>query len=146
VLATLLILFVAVPLLELALLIWIGQHLGVVSTIVLVVVTGILGATLARHQGLATLGRFRRSLQEGILPHRELVEGILILVAAAVLLTPGLLTDTAGFLLLIPPLRRRLGEALLLRIRRRLVVTVPGKPPPGTVDVEFEVRDPRIER
>lgn len=133
---TLLVLFVVVPLLELALLVWVGQRVGILATIALVGVTGILGAALARHQGLATLERFRRNLEQGTLPHRELVDGILILLAAAVLLTPGLLTDAAGFSLLVPPVRRRIRRSLLAWIQRRFVVTTSGV---DALDVEFEI-------
>lgn len=145
-------LFVGVPLVELALLIQVGSWVGVLPTVALVVVTGILGAALARHQGLATLARFQQAVAEGRLPHRELVEGILILVAGAVLLTPGLLTDTAGFLLLVPPVRRLLALRVGSWLGRRVVVTDSrarartgwrAEPrrgeDPETVDVDFEV-------
>lgn len=114
--------FVAVPLAELALLIWLGGQAGLAATIALVVVTGILGASLARWQGLATLARFQRRLAAGELPHEDLIDGILILLAGAVLLTPGLLTDLAGFLLLVPAVRSGLRHQLLRRLERRLVV------------------------
>ena len=121
-------LFVVVPLVELALLIQVGRWMGLLPTVALVVVTGILGAALARLQGLATLMRFRRAMDEGRLPHRELMEGVFILVAGAVLLTPGLLTDAAGFLLLVPPVRRALAARVLrwLQGRARVVMTTTG--------------------
>ena len=122
-------LFVIVPLVELALLIGLGGRVGVLPTVALVVVTGIAGASLARAQGLATLRRFQEAMAGGRLPHRELVEGILILIAGAVLLTPGLLTDVAGFTLLVPPIRRRLAGRLEAAVARRLVV-LPNQPPP----------------
>lgn len=154
-------LFVVVPLLELALLIQVGRWMGLLPTVALVVVTGILGAALARLQGLATLMRFRRAMDEGRLPHRELVEGVFILMAGAVLLTPGLLTDAAGFLLLVPPVRRALAARVerWLQGRARVVVTRaesrgrgwgPGVDPlrdgprgegEDVVDVDFEVRE-----
>jgi len=154
-------LFVVVPLVELALLIQVGRWMGLLPTVALVVVTGILGAALARLQGLATLVRFRTALEEGRLPHRELVEGVFILVAGAVLLTPGLLTDTAGFLLLVPPVRHALAVRVerWLQGRTRVVVTGPeGRgeswgpgfdPRAGefrgseddVVDVDFEVKE-----
>lgn len=159
-------LFVAVPLVELALLIQVGRWMGLLPTVALVVVTGILGAALARLQGLATLVRFRTALEEGRLPHRELVEGVFILVAGAVLLTPGLLTDTAGFLLLVPPVRHALAARVLrwLQGRTRVVVTTTGTGghseswgpgfDPGAgdfrggdddvVDVDFEVKEREV--
>lgn len=134
-LARLVLLFVTLPLLELALLVWIGEHVGILPTVVLVVGTGVLGATLARLQGLRTLQRFQQAMGAGRLPHREILEGILILIAAAVLLTPGLITDLTGFLLLVPAVRRRVVRWLARRLRERLGPTAP----PGTVDVDFTV-------
>jgi len=128
VLGRLILLFTAVPLLELALLIWMGNHVGVVPTIALVLTTGVLGAALARHQGLATWGRFHAALGAGRLPEGELIEGLLILVAGALLITPGLLTDTTGFLLLVPPLRHRLARWTGEAVRRRFVAR-PARPP-----------------
>ncbi len=116
------------PLLELALLIWVGGKIGLGATIALVVVTGILGASLARWQGLATLARFQRRLAAGELPHEDLLEGVLILIAGAVLLTPGLVTDVAGFLLLVPVVRRAVRGELVRRLGRRLVVVGPRSP------------------
>jgi len=155
VLALLLLLFTTVPLLELALLLWIGSHVGVVPTIALILSTGVLGAALARHQGLATLRRFQDALGRGRLPERELIEGLLILIAAAVLLTPGVLTDITGFLLLVPPIRHLVAARIGRSVRRRLVVSSPGGSPPGSprrpprppqreddvIDADFEVLD-----
>lgn len=152
-LTRLILLFVAVPLVELYLLVRIGETIGLGPTILLVLLTGALGATLARAQGLATWNRFQRSMSEGRLPGRELLEGILILVAAAVLLTPGILTDAIGFLLLAPPLRRWLVGKLARRMEARIVVAHSGasasgprpgddpRPPGDTIDADYEVRD-----
>lgn len=111
-------LFIAVPLAELALLIEIGRHVGVVTTIALVIVTGALGAALARHQGLGVLRDMRGQLAAGQVPASSLVDGLIILVAAALLITPGILTDTVGFLCLIPPVRRAFKAALWRRLQR----------------------------
>lgn len=115
-LARLLLLFVVVPLLELALLIQIGQMVGLLPTIGLVILTGIGGAALARAEGLRTMWSFRAALAEGRLPGRELWDGAAILVGGALLLTPGILTDLVGFGLLLPPTRRWIQK----RIRRSL--------------------------
>lgn len=112
----LLLLFIAVPLVELALLIEVGRRIGTLATIALIVVTGIAGAALARHQGLRVLGHVRSELAAGRLPADSLIDGIIILVAAALLVTPGVLTDTIGFLCLVPALRRRLKAALWRRL------------------------------
>ena len=153
-LVRLLVLFTTVPLVELALLLWIGGRIGVLPTVALILVTGALGAALARHQGLATWARFQGALAAGRLPGRELLEGLLILIAAALLLTPGVLTDAAGFLFLVPPARRWIMRRLELRLRGRLVVaSVPTRPGPvhgpaaepgagpDLIDAEFEVVD-----
>ena len=104
----LLLLFVAVPVIELVLLIEIGQRVGTLATIGLIIGTGTVGAFLARQQGLTTLARVRADLDEGRLPAAPLVDGVLILLAGALLLTPGVLTDAVGFLCLIPACRRLL--------------------------------------
>jgi len=114
----LLLLFIAVPVVELVLLIEIGERIGPLATIGLVIGTGIVGASLARQQGLNTLGRLRRDLDAGGLPAVPIVEGVLILVAAAVLITPGVLTDLFGFFCLIPALRRLLARSLMRRFTR----------------------------
>lgn len=111
-------LFIAVPLAELALLIEIGRRVGIVPTIALVVLTGALGAALARHQGLGVLRDIRSQLAEGRVPASSLVDGLIILIAAAFLITPGILTDTVGFLCLVPALRRALKAALWRRLQR----------------------------
>jgi UPF0716 protein FxsA len=101
----LLLLFTVVPLVELFLLVKLGTVVGVGPTIALVIFTGVLGAWLARQQGLGVLRRLRAELAAGRLPAGALIDGLLILVAGAVLLTPGLLTDALGFVLLVPPSR-----------------------------------------
>lgn len=102
----LLLLFTIVPLVELFLLVQLGRVVGAWPTIALVLCTGVLGAALARHQGLGVVRRLQSELQSGGLPADALIDGLLILVAAAVLLTPGLLTDVMGFVLLVPRGRR----------------------------------------
>jgi UPF0716 protein FxsA len=121
----LLLLFTVVPLIELALLIQLGRVVGLAATIAIVLLTGIIGATLARWQGLATLRRVQTEMAEGRVPTDALVDGLLILVAGAVLFTPGLITDTIGFLLLIPPTRTAVRRALVEAFRRRVR---PGRP------------------
>ncbi len=124
----LLLLFTTVPLVELALLLWIGARIGVGPTIALILVTGVAGASLARHQGLATWRRFQAALAAGRLPGDELLEGLLILVAGALLLTPGVLTDAVGFLLLVPPARRRIVRLAEVRLRGRVTVGAARRP------------------
>ncbi len=115
----LLLLFTAVPLVELFLLVKMGTVVGVGPTIALVIFTGVLGAWLARQQGLGVLHRLRVELAEGRLPADALIDGLLILVAGAVLLTPGLLTDALGFVLLVPPSRAVVRRILAARFAGR---------------------------
>jgi UPF0716 protein FxsA len=116
----LLLLFFTVPLVEIYVLLEVGGVIGVLPTIALVVLTAVIGAGLIRAQGLATLGRVQQELERGELPAVGIIEAALLLVAGALLLTPGFVTDTLGFLILVPPLRRRAVEGF---IARRLVVT-----------------------
>jgi UPF0716 protein FxsA len=97
-----LLLFIGMPLLEIAILIKLGQIIGLWSTIGLVVITGIVGASLARIQGFMVYRRIQEELAQGRMPAGELVDGLLILIGGIVLLTPGLLTDLFGFALLVP--------------------------------------------
>lgn len=102
----LLLLFFLVPLVEIYLLIEIGGVIGVGWTIFLVVFTAVLGAFLVRTQGFSTINRIRTQMDQGQLPAMELFEGLFLLVAGALLLTPGFFTDAVGFVCLTPPLRR----------------------------------------
>ena len=111
-------LFVLVPLAELALLLQVGRWIGVAGTIALVAVTGILGAVLARRQGARAWRELQEELRGGRVPGRALLDGLLILIGAITLLTPGLLTDTLGFLLLLPPTRRYFARRLRDRVER----------------------------
>lgn len=114
----LLLLFILVPIAELALLLEIGKHLGLVATLALIVSTGALGAFLARRQGLGVLAEIRSEMAAGRLPAGQLVDGALILLAGGVLMTPGILTDLFGFFCLLPPGRRRLKSYLRRRFER----------------------------
>ena len=98
--------FVLVPLIEITLLIKIGTAIGVGTTILVVIFTAVLGAYLVRQQGFATLHAVQQEMQEGRVPALQLAEGIALLFAGAVLLTPGFMTDAIGFALLTPPIRR----------------------------------------
>ena len=114
-------LFVVLPAVELALLIELGGRLGTGPTLGLIAVTGIVGAWLARRQGLQVLGEVQREIGEGRLPAGALVDGLLILIAGALLVTPGVLTDVFGFLCLTPLFRGVLKRELLRRFERAVV-------------------------
>ena len=116
----LLLLFTLMPIIELALLIQIGARLGTWPTVGLVVATGVTGAALARSQGLRTFGRLRLSLASGRFPGDELINAVLILAGGLLLLTPGVLTDLCGLLVLVPWSRGVIRQALVRAVRRRL--------------------------
>jgi UPF0716 protein FxsA len=97
--------FIAVPLIEIALFIEVGGAIGLWPTLAIVVMTAIAGSGLLRHQGTATLARARRQLDNNVLPARELFDGVCLLFAGALLLTPGFFTDTVGLLLFVPAVR-----------------------------------------
>lgn len=97
--------FTLIPFFEIYLLIKIGYYLGAFNTVVVVIVTGFLGAYLARHEGIRTMTRVRESLQRGELPADEMLDAVLIFIAGIVLLTPGFITDLAGVAILVPNTR-----------------------------------------
>ena len=108
--------FTIIPVSEIYILIAIGGLIGILPSIALVILTGIVGASLARSQGLQTLGRIRDSFQQGVVPGEELINALLIAIAGIVLLTPGFLTDAAGLFLLIPATRTLCREWLKRRM------------------------------
>ncbi|HVL82020.1 MAG TPA: FxsA family protein [Actinomycetota bacterium] len=98
-------LFIVVPLVELAVIIRVGQVLGLVPTLALLLSVSIVGAWLAKREGLGVYRRFREQVGSGRVPAAEIVDGVLVIVAAALLLTPGFVTDGVALLLLVPPVR-----------------------------------------
>lgn len=101
----LLLLFTIIPAVELALLIELGQYMGVLATIILVASTGLIGVSLAKSQGYIVIKKIKVSLNQGRMPADDLIGGLLILIGGTMLLTPGLLTDLTGFSLIIPATR-----------------------------------------
>ena len=116
----LLFIFVTIPLIELLLLIKIGKIIGAIPTILIVILTGILGAALTKSQGILTLNKIRNEVNIGRLPTENLLNGILILIGGIVLLTPGLLTDIFGFLLLIPQTRKLFRKIVKNRLKNHI--------------------------
>lgn len=104
---------IAVPLVELWLFIKIGQYIGAANTILLAILTGMAGAWLAKHQGLRVLWEIRSLLSRGIMPGHKLVEGVLVLLGALLLLTPGFLTDILGLMCLLPATRQFLTAVVI---------------------------------
>jgi len=117
-LGRLILLFTIVPLVELYILIKIGSHIGGFNTILLVIMTAVLGAWLARLQGLRTLQQIQSSLSQGQIPAEELIDGVLILAGGILLLTPGVLTDLFALVLLFPSTRTHFKRWLRRRFDR----------------------------
>lgn len=107
--------FVIVPLAEMMLLFEVADRIGGLSTLGLVVLTAVIGVQILKRQGLSTLLRANQRLQEGQLPAQEIVEGMLLAAAGALLLTPGFITDTLGFIFLTGPLRRPIARWVITR-------------------------------
>ncbi|MBL4582248.1 MAG: FxsA family protein [Gammaproteobacteria bacterium] len=105
--------FIAVPLGEMLLLFEVSDRIGSLTTLGLVVATAVIGVQILKRQGFATLTRANQELQSGQLPAQEIVEGMLLAAAGALLLTPGFITDTIGFVLLTGPLRRRIAGSVV---------------------------------
>jgi len=113
----LILLFVLVPVVELALLIKIGQCIGVGYTLAIVIITGVVGAYLARMQGLLTLSRIQQEINQGRMPTDRLFDGVVILCSGILLITPGIITDFVGFMGLIPFTRNLFKRWLKLKTK-----------------------------
>jgi len=118
--ARLALLFIIMPILELALLIQLGQVVGVPLTLALVISTGVTGAWMARLEGLKTLWALQSELAQGRLPTQSILDGLAILVGGALLLTPGILTDIIGFSLLLPLSRRAIQRSVRARLEKSI--------------------------
>ena len=114
--------FTLIPLVEIYLLIKLGQNFGAITSILLVIFTGILGAYLAKTEGLRTLFRLQETLREGGMPGEELLDALLIALAGLVLITPGFITDSVGFLLLVPFTRMLVKNWLKERLRAKATI------------------------
>ena len=140
----LLLLFTLIPLAELALLLVLSDKTSWQFTLALVLLTGVVGAALARYEGLRCLKKIRQKLAAGELPGDPLLDGLMILLAGALLVTPGVLTDLFGFALLLPVFRRIIKRWLIRRFRSRIQVSfrTDGWPQP---DDQPTVRDQIID-
>ena len=118
--STLLVLFIAMPILELMVLLRVLTAAGWVNTLGLVVFTGVLGAALARAQGLIVVAQIQRDMAEGRMPAPRLMDGVMILIAGVLLITPGLITDSVGFMLLIPAIRSAIRAWMRSKIEEKL--------------------------
>src|SRR5215210_5803058 len=148
----LVLLFIVVPIAELALLIQVGQLIGVWWTILLLIADALLGSWLLKTQSRAAWRRFNEALANGRVPHREVIDGVLVIFGGVLLLTPGFITDIFGLLFLFPPSRVLLRGLLVRRGALRVVGAMPGasSPPNGrphdiegtAVDVDPDPLDP----
>ena len=142
-LAPLILLFIAVPLVELYVIIQVGQAIGALPTIAILLADSLLGSMLMRSQGRAVWRRFNEALSAGRPPAREVLDGGLVILGGAFLLTPGFVTDVFGLILLLPPTRAVVRGSLVRRFSRRFFFTrglrgrrAAPQPPPDPYDVE----------
>ena len=124
----LVLLFIVVPIAELAVIIQVGEAIGVWWTIAILIADSILGSVLMRAQGRAAWRRFTDAMQAGRVPAREVLDGALVMFGGLLLLTPGFITDILGLLLLVPPTRALVRAVLARRLMKRMVVSM--TPPP----------------
>ena len=148
----LLVLFVVVPIVEIFTIIQVGEAIGVLPTIALLIADSILGAMLWRTQGRTAWRRFNAAIAEGRVPAREVLDGILVVLGGALLLTPGFVTDIFGILFLLPPTRALARRVLVRRFAARMIVSAPPAAGawrrPGGADVDGPATegDPRTLR
>jgi UPF0716 protein FxsA len=133
----LVVVFLAVPIAELYGIYLVGDAIGIWWTLGLLAADSILGSLLLRSQGRAVWRRFNRELERGRMPHREVIDGVLVIFGGAFLITPGFITDLIGLLLLIPPSRAVIRRVVMRRLGRRVAVRVAG-PRPAARDGDVE--------
>jgi UPF0716 protein FxsA len=119
----LVVLFIVVPIVELFVIIQVGEAIGVLPTIALLIADSVLGSMLMRSQGRTAWWRFNAALAEGRIPHREVLDGALVIFGGALLLTPGFVTDILGLVLLLPPTRALVRRVVTRRFLPRIVAT-----------------------
>lgn len=132
--------FIIVPLAELAVIVKVSHLIGLVPTLVFLLTVSVVGAWLAKREGLSVLSRFKAQLSAGSVPGAELVDGVLVIVAGALLLTPGFITDATALVLLLPPVRASVRKRLRRTVEKRLnlgkfskIRRVVGDQPPTTL-------------
>jgi len=124
----LLLLFILMPIVEIAVLIQIGGAIGGWTTIGIVILTAVIGTAMLRHQGMATMNRAQQRIQQGEMPAQQMLEGLLLLIGGVLLLTPGFITDFFGFCTLVPISRRFLASKLAQRSMANMNIFVGGSP------------------
>jgi UPF0716 protein FxsA len=143
-LLALVLLFIAVPLAELYVILQVGEAIGAVWTVLLLLADSVLGSVLLRSQGRAVWRRFNEALSAGRMPHREVQDGVLVIFGGAFLITPGFITDVLGLLMLFPPTRSLIRRVAMRVISRRVSMRVAaaGGPVDGTA-TEYQAPPPR---
>ncbi len=156
-LLALLVLFIVVPLAELYVILVVADAIGAPLTILLLALDSIIGSLLLKSQGRAVWRRFNETLAAGRMPHREVLDGVMIIFGGAFLITPGFITDVVGILLLLPPTRFVMRRLLIRMLGGRVAIGVAGARRRGRsgydvegtatpVDEEFEPHPPRLPR
>jgi UPF0716 protein FxsA len=134
-------LFLLVPVAELYVIYKVGDAIGIGWTFLLLAADSLLGSLLLKSQGRAVWRRFNEHLEQGRMPHREVIDGVLVIFGGAFLITPGFLTDIVGVTLLLPPTRAVVRRFLVRRLGRRVLVGSAGDRPRRDFDVEGTARD-----
>jgi UPF0716 protein FxsA len=147
--------FIAVPIAEIYVIIQVGEAIGAVPTILILIGDSVIGSMLWRSQGRRVWARFRQTVERGGVPHREVIDGVLVIFGGAFLITPGFISDVVGILLLLPPTRAVFRRLLIHRLGRRLQFRGPpgSGPRRGAPDydvegtaTEYDGPAPRLER
>ncbi len=128
--AKLFLLFTIIPIIELTLLIKVGSYIGAINTILVVILTAAIGAYMVKMEGIGIMYRIQKNMQEGIFPGDELISGMMILVAGALLLTPGFFTDIIGFVMLVPVSREFIKKIAKRYIKIKM-------PPPDEIEIDI---------
>jgi UPF0716 protein FxsA len=139
----LVLLFIAVPIAELYVIIKVGEWIGILPTLAILIADALLGSLLLRQQGRAAWRRFNAAIAEGRFPGREAADGVMVAVGGTLLLTPGFITDVAGLVLLLPPSRALIRAGLFRYLRRRFVLVggtggAPGRGPGQTTGARYD--------
>jgi UPF0716 protein FxsA len=150
-LVLLILLFIALPLAELFVILKVGDLIGAPLTILLLAADSVLGSVLLRSQGRRVWTRFREAVERGDVPHREVIDGVLVIFGGAFLITPGFITDIVGILLLLPPTRAGFRAWLIRRLGKRIEIRTMRRRGTSDFDVEgtaseYDAPPPRLER
>ena len=140
----LVLLFIVVPIAELAVLIQVGQEIGVWWTIAILIADAIIGSILMRAQGRAAWRRFNEALAVGRVPTREVLDGALVMFGGLLMLTPGFITDILGFVLLIPPTRAAVRAVLVRRLAQRMTVAMTARPDDVVDGTAVDIENDRL--